>query len=393
MKNGKGQILVVDDNPQNLRVLGSMLKENGYRVALAENGIEAVKYAADKHPDLILLDIMMPEMDGIETCNRLKADDRTAEIPVIFITALTDTEDKLRAFNAGGVDYITKPFVLEEVMARVDVNIKRKEVEEKLKQANIELKRADKLKTQFLSLVSHELRTPVTPITAQLQMMLAGYFGEVTEKQKKSIEMVLRNTARLDRLIGDILDISKLESGAMKFVMAKADLNETVEHAVEIMESNARKKNITITLKEDKIPEIVFDKDRIAQVVINLVNNAIKFTDPGGTIDVCLLNNTSYAIVKVTDNGIGIKKEDLERIFVPFEQVDSSMTRKYDGSGLGLSICKGIVASHGGEIWVESEAGKGSTFQFTLPYRREIAEKNVKVNLFEKQVGNKLLEV
>ncbi|CAD7770876.1 Sensor histidine kinase RcsC [Candidatus Methanoperedenaceae archaeon GB37] len=393
MKNGKGQILVVDDNPQNLRVLGSMLKENGYRVALAENGIEAVKYAADKHPDLILLDIMMPEMDGIETCKRLKADDRTAEIPVIFITALTDTEDKLRAFNAGGVDYITKPFVLEEVMARVDVNIKRKEVEEKLKQANIELKRADKLKTQFLSLVSHELRTPVTPITAQLQMMLAGYFGEVTEKQKKSIEMVLRNTARLDRLIGDILDISKLESGAMKFVMAKADLNETVEHAVEIMESNARKKNITITLKEDKIPEIVFDKDRIAQVVINLVNNAIKFTDPGGTIDICLLNHTNYAIVKVTDNGIGIKKEDLERIFVPFEQVDSSMTRKYDGSGLGLSICKGIVASHGGEIWVESEAGKGSTFQFTLPYRRGIAEKNVKVNLFEKQVGNKLIEV
>ncbi len=160
----------------------------------------------------------------------------------------------------------------------------RRLAEDRLRQANIELKKADELKTQFLSISSHELRTPLTPMRAQLQMILTGYFGEVTEKQKKSLDMVVRNTSRLDRLIGDILDISKLEAGVMTFIMAVGNLNEVVENAVETMRPQAQYKNISIDLKENEVPEIVFDRDRVTQVVVNLLNNAIKFTDPGGSI-------------------------------------------------------------------------------------------------------------
>jgi PAS domain S-box-containing protein len=260
----------------------------------------------------------------------------------------------------------------------------RKLAEERLKQVNIELKKADELKTQFLSVVSHELRTPITPMNAQLQMILAGYFGDVTENQKKSLEMIRRNTTRLDRLIGDVLDISKLEAGVMKFNMAAANLNEIVENAVETMKIQAWDKNLKLTLKEEKVPEITIDKDRITQVIINLINNAIKFTDAGGIIEVELSGNTDHALVKVKDSGIGIKKEDQQKLFTPFQQVDSSYTRKYEGSGLGLAICKRIVTYHGGKIWIESEPGKGSTFQFIIPYNCKIKDGDNESNLLEK---------
>jgi PAS domain S-box-containing protein len=260
----------------------------------------------------------------------------------------------------------------------------RKLAEERLKQVNIELKKADELKTQFLSVVSHELRTPITPMNAQLQMILAGYFGNVTENQKKSLEMIQRNTTRLDRLIGDVLDISKLEAGVMKFNMAVANLNEIVENAVETMKIQAWDKNLKLTLNEEKVPQITIDKDRITQVIINLINNAIKFTDTGGAIEVELSGNTDHALVKVKDNGIGIKKEDQGRLFTPFQQVDSSYARKYEGSGLGLAICKRIVTHHGGKIWIESEPGKGSTFQFIIPYSYKSKKEIVDSNLFKK---------
>jgi len=258
----------------------------------------------------------------------------------------------------------------------------RKRAEEELRKANIELKKADQLKTQFLSITSHELRTPLTPMIAHLQMLLEGYFGEITEEQKKSLDTILRNAIRLNRLISDILDISRLGSGTMKFIMAKNNLNEVVKNAVETMKSRAWDKNIELTLKEDRIPEIVFDRDRITQVIVNLISNAIKFTDEGGKIEVELLDGKNQAIIKVKDNGIGIKKEDQERIFRPFEQVDSSMTRNYEGSGLGLAICKGIVTYHGGMMWVESEPGKGSTFIFTIPYKYDTKETKVEIDLF-----------
>jgi PAS domain S-box-containing protein len=258
-----------------------------------------------------------------------------------------------------------------------------KHAEDNLQKANIELKRADELKTQFLSVISHEMRTPITPINAQLQLMLAGYFGELTEKQKNSLEMIQRNTERLDRFIGEVLDISKFEAGVMKFDLVPANLNKIVGNAIETMKIQALNKNLELIFKEEKVPEVVIDKDRITQVIMNLINNAIKFTDAGGVIEVELSSNIEHAMIKVKDNGIGIRKEDLDRLFKPFQQLDSSYGRKYGGSGLGLAICKRIITYHGGKIWAESEFGKGSAFQFIIPYTHKIKEEKVDSNLFE----------
>ena len=258
-----------------------------------------------------------------------------------------------------------------------------KHAEKRLKEANIELRRADEIKTQFLSVISHELRTPITPMNAQLQMMLAGYFGELTDKQKNSLEMIQRNTERLDRLISEVLDISKLEAGVMQFNLVPANLNEILENAVETMKVQALNKNLKLTFKEDKVPEVMIDKDRITQVIMNLLNNAVKFTDSGGGIEVELSSDIDHAMVKVKDNGIGIRKEDLDRLFKPFEQLDSSYGRKYGGSGLGLAICKRIITYHGGKIWTESEFGKGSSFQFIIPYNNKIKEEEVNSNFFK----------
>lgn len=259
----------------------------------------------------------------------------------------------------------------------------RKRLEEEIIRINMELKIADKIKTQFLSVVSHELRTPLTPMKAQLQMNLAGYFGLIAEKQKTSLEMILRNTERLDRMIMDVLDISKLEAGVMKFSKDKANLNLLVRNAIETMMQKAEDKKIELNLKEETVPDIIMDTDRITQVLMNLLNNAIKFTYPGGSIYVEVSCNQMNAHVKVKDTGIGIKKEDKEKLFQPFVQVDSTETRKFEGTGLGLSICKGIINNHGGKIWLESEFGKGSTFQFMIPIYTEETEKDTQVNLFK----------
>lgn len=247
----------------------------------------------------------------------------------------------------------------------------RKRVEMELKRINSELLKADKLKNQFLSVVSHELRTPLTPMKAHVQMMLAEYFGIITQKQKESLEMLLRNTSRLDRLIGEVLDISKLEAGVLKFNISKVDLCEITRNAVDTMRSTTTEKKFTINFNGEKIPRINADGDRITQTLMNLIDNAIKFTNNEGKIEVNVSQHQGKACVRVRDNGIGIKYEDQKRIFKPFVQVDPSFSRKYDGTGLGLSICEGIVKFHGGEIWVESEPGKGSTFYFTIPFDYE----------------------
>jgi PAS domain S-box-containing protein len=253
-----------------------------------------------------------------------------------------------------------------------------------LKAALEEQKRLEKIKTEFLSVTSHELRTPITPMKAQLQMVLGQYFGTLTKEQKTSLEMVLRNATRLDHLICDILDISKLESGNMKFIISTADLNELVRNAVETLKYNANEKNIAMDIELGSIPLMSLDKDRITQVVMNLITNAVKFTDPGGRITIKTIGDKDKAIVEVSDSGIGMKEEDMKRLFTPFFQVDSSRSRNHEGTGLGLAICKGVVINHGGEINVRSTPGKGSTFSFTLPYNETISTKVVReVELFK----------
>ncbi len=266
----------------------------------------------------------------------------------------------------------------------MDITEKTK-AEEKIKKQNIQLKKLDDLKSNFLNITTHELRTPMAAIKGYVQMLLKQTLGELTDEQKKSLEVVLRNTDRLDNLIEDILDISRLESGTMKFIPEKTDISKMIFEATETMKSTADPKNIQIDIiSKDKIPELIIDQDRIKQVIMNLVENAIKFSPHDSKVNVRVRKLDNDVLFEIQDYGRGISKSKQKKVFETFYQVDSGMDRKYGGAGLGLPISRGIVLTHGGRMWVESKVGAGSTFRFTLPMRSivDIESKLKDLNLF-----------
>jgi len=243
----------------------------------------------------------------------------------------------------------------------------------------------DKAKTEFLSITSHELRSPMTPMRAQLQMLIGEYFGKVSKEQKESLEIVLRNTERLDRIIQDFLEISRIEAARLKFNFIKTSLESYAKQVVEEMKGFMPEKKIQISLDMEKLPVIEVDPDRVMQVLRNLLNNAIKFSKDNGKIIVKVAVKGKFVYFMVKDNGIGIKKEDQIRLFEPFYQVGGMYDRKVGGTGLGLAICKGIIQSQNGRIWFESEYGKGTNFYFTIPFEPVKEMKPIKILFSNKE--------
>lgn len=239
--------------------------------------------------------------------------------------------------------------------------------EEEIRKAHEKLKSVDKLKTDFMNMAAHELKTPMVPMVGYLQLIDKE---SLSSEDRKSLEIAIRNTKRLQMLVGDILDIAKLESKVMKFNMEDMQIADVIRDAVKSAEPFAKEKKIYIkTAPAKNVPTTKADAMRIAQVLTNLLNNAIKFTDKGG-ITVKASQKGRDVLVQVSDTGIGIGRKDVKNLFQKFYQADSSGKRKYGGTGLGLAICKEIVRAHGGKIWVTSQLGKGSTFHFTLPVKK-----------------------
>jgi len=245
----------------------------------------------------------------------------------------------------------------------------RKRAEKQIKLQNVKLKKLDRIKTDFLNVTSHELRTPMAAIKGYIQMLLKQTLGEVNKDQESALEVILRNTDRLDHLVQDILDISRLESGTMKFVPEKTDISKMIKESLQTMQYTAEMKNIKINTELGKnIPVLTIDQERIKQVITNLVDNAIKFSPSNSTVMIRAKKDKNDVLVEVQDFGRGIPKNKQKKIFERFYQVESGMDRKFGGVGLGLAISQGVVKSHGGNIWVDnSTKGKGSTFKFNLP--------------------------
>jgi PAS domain S-box-containing protein len=242
------------------------------------------------------------------------------------------------------------------------------EYRREIEQQNIQLKKADQLKTDFLNVTSHELRTPMSAIKGYVQIILKQALGQISDEQKKALDVVLRNTDRLDALIQDILDISRLESGTMKFIVEHIEIRKMLDEIVETMQPYANQKEIKInTQMEDDLPELTADKERIKQVIINIVHNAVKFSSTDSIINIRTRKEQDNILFEIQDFGKGIPQDQQEKVFEMFYQVDSGADRKFGGVGLGLAISRGIVVSNGGKIWVESIVGEGSTFKFTLP--------------------------
>jgi signal transduction histidine kinase len=242
----------------------------------------------------------------------------------------------------------------------------------------------DKSKSEFLSITSHELRTPITPLKAQLQMLQQEYFGKLTDKQKESLGVIIRNAERLNKIIEDFLEVSRIEAARLKFVFKQTNLSEIIKETVDFMNGFAQQKNITLMNKSGQLPTIDVDPDRISQVLRNLVHNAIKFSPKDSCIELDAQLQKDYIEFTVKDRGVGLEADDQIRVFEPFYQVQGSLSRNCGGTGLGLTICRGIIEAQKGKIWIESKPGAGSTFHFTVPLKPVYDIQPIKV-LFSKK--------
>jgi len=365
----KELILIVDDDYQNLKVLGNILREKNYSTAVATSGYETLEIVKKTIPDLILLDIMMPGIDGIEVCKRLKRRVKTKDVPIIFISAIHKASEKVLAFKAGGVDFITKPFNKDEVFARVETHLRLQKAYQSLKQSKKEAEEANAVKSQFFAKINHEIRTPLNAILMTSRLLLEGKLGAT---ERKRVEILNDSSEILTSLVNDILDFSRIESKRVELEKINFELDHFLSTIINMMETKIRKKYLKIHYKIKKgIPKFYRgDAGRIRQIMVNLLSNSIKFTDSGSiTITVehePIKRYYSYLKFSVEDTGIGIQKSRLSGLFRPFYQADLSINRKYGGTGLGLAISKELAELMGGKIGVETKWGKGTKFWFTV---------------------------
>lgn len=382
----KQRVLIVDDMPDNIFILLETLRDE-YAILVAKDGERALRLARQEpHPDIILLDIAMPLMDGYEVCRRLKQDPQTSRIPVIFLTARTSLEDEYTGLNLGAVDYIHKPFIPALVKGRIRNCLELKRYQEHLEQMveerTMELSAAleaaeasSRAKGTFLATMSHELRTPLNSIIGFTDLLYKGGCGELTEEQQEYLGYVLKNSRHLLGLINNILDFSKGEAGRLKLTARLFQAARLFDDPLGIVKEHADSRHVRILINsDDTLPEqIQLDPALFTQMMVNLLANAIKFSPEGGEV---LVSTSSFSSgdgkgwlrIAVKDNGAGIPEGELRHIFEPFVQVDDALSRSHEGSGLGLPLARMIAELHGGSVEARSEGvGKGAEFVVMLP--------------------------
>jgi len=359
-------ILVVDDTPANLQVLVGLLKERGHRVRPVLEGRLALRAAKAEVPDLILLDINMPDMNGFEVCEQLKADPKLADTPVIFISGNTETVDKVRAFSVGGVDYVTKPFQMAEVEARVATHLELRRKRRELQESLEALRRLETLRDSLVHMVVHDLRSPLAAISACLEVIKWDAEEQHRQELAADVETALHATRTIIRLVNSVLDVSKMEGAEMRLRLVPADIAAVARESVDELESLVGTRQLVREWPEDPVMAIV-DRDVVSRVLQNLLGNALKFTPATGAITVEVEANDDMVRVAVSDTGPGIPREYRERVFEKFGQVDAVLRGQRFSTGLGLTFCRLAVEAHGGRIGVDSEVGRGSTFWFVLP--------------------------
>jgi len=355
-------VLIVDDNPNNLKMLIDYLKESGFKLVVAQNGQEALDRVKIVQPDIILLDIMMPVLNGYDTCKQLKADDRYKDIPIIYMTALSDTINKLKAFETGAVDYITKPFHQEEILARVKTHITLQKQKKELSELNA-------MKNLFLSIIAHDIRSAINPLLLGSDVLLRMIKEYRNEKLNNFVSTLKKSAENANKLMENLLEWSKLHRGQLHYHPIQLNVKSLISQIVELLMEKANFKQIVI---EQNIPPQLTaygDYYLMNTVIRNLMMNAIKFTHKEGRIHISARADDTEDMIEIVikDNGIGIENNIIENLFQIDHHYKKIGTNGEVGTGLGLKMCKDMVLMNKGRIWVESELHKGTSFYFTLP--------------------------
>jgi len=360
-------ILCVDDEPLNLILLESILSPCGYEVLTATNGIEALEIIRTVRIDICLLDVMMPGMDGFETCRLIKSNE-ALNIPVIMITACSEAEKRIQGAQAGAENFISKPFDSDEVLARVKMLLYAKSRNDRL---ILDADAGNKARQQFLSHISHELRTPMIGVLGMTQIL---EMTELTGEQREYLKDLNHSGENMFSLVCNILDFTSIDAGKTDVKSVEFNLRDCIEDAVTMQKNITNAKGLALDVAFiGAFPDLLMgDAQRLKQILLNLVGNAIKFTAHGGiTITVQLdepENKKVNVKIAVCDSGIGISPLALDKIFLPFIQEDGSSTRKYGGAGLGLTLSRRLAELMGGTISVESTKNVGSCFTLTVPF-------------------------
>jgi len=407
-------ILIAEDSPTQSEELKFLLEENGYRVAAAANGKEALASAKREAPMLIVSDVVMPEMDGFEFCREVKADKALQNIPIILLTSLSSPGDVIHGLESGADFFLRKPYDERHLLSRIDYvlsnrrlrasSLPRGELEivldgqrhsirserqqildllistyeeavringdliaanKELEVRNREIERASHFKDEFLSTMSHELRTPLNVVIGFSELLADALYGPLSDRQRDCIDKIHTAGLHLLRLTNDVLDIAKIEAGHLDLVLADVTVESLVNDVLSLLKSLADKKSITLISSCPMGVVVRADATRLQQILTNLIGNAIKFTPDGGRVGVAVHRQEASVRIEVRDTGPGIPAAEQKLIFESFYRADQLKHR--EGAGLGLAIVRRLVEAHKGELGLESEAGKGSCFFFSLP--------------------------
>jgi two-component system sensor histidine kinase/response regulator len=353
-------IMIIDDNPMTLMIASKTLENKGYNTSTAESGILAFKQMENRTPSLILLDIMMPEMDGYEVCRKIKAEEKWKDIPVIFLTVLGETEDLVEGFIVGGVDYITKPFKSEELLIRVKNHLELAASKKKIIEMNC-------TRDNLYSIIAHDIRTPLAGILQTIDAIEQGYFDPCSQEFKNVMHHLRIRTFDTSSLLTSLLNWAQIQGQSIEMQFKINNVGHLIGNCIQLMEPIASNKNISIVANIPNDENVWCDEVSMQTVFRNILSNAIKFTPNNGKINVSVLKSTDSVDISINDTGVGMSAEAIRKVFEREEHFTTSGTENEQGTGLGLIMVKDFVKKNNGVINVRSNQGLGTTFTISLP--------------------------